>query len=259
MKLSYWILAAITAALGIAAILGQIPPMTAGLLFMLGVGAVLVLDEMLKPIPNAVIWRHPHNGGGIDMTRRQPLKSQRPHPCPYAWWGMKKVPLYFWAERKVEKPITIADLPTVPPETDGGVPACICGFQPQGQQATRLLQVHLKWNPVKTSLSEHEFAQQHRLLDSAYRKEAAVVVATAVQDKPLTRVEYVIEPWEPTPDLTKSPNALWKQIDWSDDAIFSFTGNGWKEAVKLGMGLAMIGMLLIAIFLVVGSVQRGPA
>lgn len=257
MRTSTWVIFFFfCAGLAVLVINRLMPPQALLPVFGGGCLALLCYNEVRKPIPDAVIWRHPDNGGGIDLNVRPHLKHQRAHPCPYAWFGLKKIPLYFWYENKIEATVNPADLPSAPAAAVTG-DTCICGFHPTGNSAAKLLAAHMTWNPRRTSLSNDDFTRQHRLMDAAYQKEAAIAVATAVQDKPVIKVEYRIDPYEPEPDLSKHPNELYDQIDWSAAMRFRRTANKLMEKIQLGMGLAMVGMLLIAIFLIVGSVQKG--
>lgn len=249
----YWMFAGLVFLLFVLVILRIVNSTMLVIVFIFGVGSILFIDEAKKKVPDAFIFRHPDNGGGYDLAQRPHLQHQRSHPFPFKWWGLKKVPLYFWWERKVETPQAIEDLrPTVPMDIEQH--KCVCGFSSDGKFADRLFSSHVTWNPKKTSQSQDDFNRQHHQVTAADIKGAAVAVATAVQDKPVLKIEYLIEPYEPEPDLDKSPNALWDETNWTQDLLdFYGEDNGLAEKVKIGTAVVLVGILAVLVFLIIGA------
>ena len=63
--------------------------------------------------------------------------------------------------------------------------------------------------------------------------------------------------YEPKPDGVLSPNGLFDLLDWQCSREFEAVSSKVMEAVKVGMGVAMMGICLFGIMIVMDMINKG--
>lgn len=195
-------------------------------LIILGYLAFVIWDRR-RPKRNALGWKHPDKGGGLDIFWKE-SENRQPYYIRYDPWSIFSKPIYCWYEDKiqVEKPGQPSQIPEY---------SCTCGYK---GESLKQLTGHL------TYWSKHPEAQ--------HKKSEA-----AIETVPEYDTTYIWKPYEPKGTGATTPNALWDNIDWECAHRFESIKSGIIEAVKLGMGVAMVGICLVAIIMVLDMISKG--
>jgi len=129
---------------------------------------------------NAMVWKHPDNGGGIRLELFKNKSPNQPFWIKFYWWQFSEKPIYLWYEDK--------------------------------------------------------------MLDKATNKEI-----------------FVLKPYEPQPDATKSPNALYDNVDWECAHTFETVQSKLVEQIKMGMAVIMVVCCIIGVVMLADMLNKNKA
>lgn len=232
------------------------------------------ISQLRKKKPNAIVWWHADKGGGIEICILDLPHTHLPYKLEWDFFGLIKRDVWLWYEDKIDEIVMPDTTKEVPAEQhDDTFIYCKCGFkQPKDKQS--LMNLHLRWEAKKGDKAL--FDRTHSLTTAVAARKEAIKGIVEAQKQPLVCISYVLKPYEPKPiELIKpkevvggdprqkpkepitSPNSLWDTTNWQCAVRFGTIPNKMKEAIKLGIGIGMFAICVVALIMIIDMVQKG--